>query len=250
MKYYVYRHVDLVNNIPFYIGFGENSISDYEYSRAHEKKKRSIEWYEYIKIIENNYEVEIIYESDDCAEIANKEKEFIFLHGRLCDNSGTLVNKVIGGQSRIPRTLEQLNSTLEKLDRKPISVFNLLGNKIGDFDRIATAAEAANVPILSAKQNLLRGRGQAYGFRFFHTSKGLENLLPLKEWTINRHTPLFCKNVITGETILFESMSDASEKLKLPVGTIGNNLNGTTNLARNMYKFRYINKEEKIKQDE
>ena len=245
MKYYVYRHVDLINNVPFYIGFGENSIANYDYSRAYEKRKRSKNWYDYVLKIDNNYEVEILFESDNCEEIANKEKEFILIYGRLCDNSGSLVNKVIGGQSRIPRTNEKLSKMLKKLDRKPISVFDIKGNKIGDFDRIATAAEAVNVPILSAKLNLVRGKGQAYGFRFFHASKNIQEVPEIKKWTVNRNTPLICKNVLTGENVIFKNMMEASAKLNLPIGTIGNNLNGTTKLARKCYKFRYINQEDK-----
>jgi hypothetical protein len=35
-------------------------------------------------------------------------------------------------------------------------------------------------------------------------------------------------------------MSEASNLLNIPFGTIGNNLNGTTKLVKKTYKFNYL----------
>ena len=64
MKYYIYRHIRLDKNEPFYIGFGTKLKEFYtfqsEFSRAYNKTSRSKYW----KHITNktNYKIEILIE--------------------------------------------------------------------------------------------------------------------------------------------------------------------------------------------
>jgi len=98
-KYFVYRHIRKDTGIPFYVGFGtkdSNKTWYKEYFRAFSKTGRSKEWRE----ITNNteYEVEILFESDDYDKMQHKEREFILLYGRVDRNTGFLINKTSGGQ--------------------------------------------------------------------------------------------------------------------------------------------------------
>ena len=80
-SYYLYRHLDTINNIPFYIGVGTNSENKY-YKRSRDKIRRSDEWKEYVKNVCPNYKIEILLECNDYAYISKKEIEFIALYGR------------------------------------------------------------------------------------------------------------------------------------------------------------------------
>ena len=81
MSYYLYRHVRIDTNVPFYIGIGKirkyfNCIKiETLYRRAFSNKFRSKTW-NYI-INKTDYRIEILYETEDIKHIRNKEIEFI-----------------------------------------------------------------------------------------------------------------------------------------------------------------------------
>ena len=99
-KHYLYRHIRLDDNTPFYIGVGTvqekytKSKVNY-YSRAFNKTSRNIFWKRIVA--KTDYEVEILLESDDYKFIEQKEIEFIALYGRRDLGKGTLVNLTDGG---------------------------------------------------------------------------------------------------------------------------------------------------------
>ena len=89
---YVYRHIRLDKNEPFYIGIG----SDLKYNRAYSTYDRNKYW----RNIANKYEyrVEILLDDLTWEKACNKEIEFINLYGRFNINSGPLVNMTSGGE--------------------------------------------------------------------------------------------------------------------------------------------------------
>jgi hypothetical protein len=101
---YVYRHIRLDKNEPFYIGVACNKKNNY--LRAYEKSTRS-EWWKKI-VAKTEYKVEIIFDDLTKEEAKQKEIEFIKLYGRSDLNLGTLVNMTDGGDGLINRvfTLE------------------------------------------------------------------------------------------------------------------------------------------------
>jgi hypothetical protein len=120
-KYYLYRHIRLDTNQPFYIGIGTKTFyknSDY-YHRATNKRDRSIHWKNIIA--KTPYEVEILLESDDYEFIKQKEREFIKLYGRRDLGLGTLVNYTDGGEGSQNKIF---TDELREKYRKP-----MLGNK-------------------------------------------------------------------------------------------------------------------------
>jgi hypothetical protein len=97
--YFLYRHIRLDTNQPFYIGVGKKpkTYRSYraEYQRAFIKDKRNIYWK---RIVEKaGYKVEILFEADSSEEIFQKEKEFIALYGRSDLKTGILCNLTDGG---------------------------------------------------------------------------------------------------------------------------------------------------------
>ena len=91
---YLYRHIRLDINQPFYIGIGGLNKFD-NYKRAFSKNSRNVYWKKIVS--KTNYCVEIVYESDDINTILDKEKEFIKLYGRKDLKTGTLANQTDGG---------------------------------------------------------------------------------------------------------------------------------------------------------
>ncbi len=118
-KYFLYRHIRLDKNEPFYIGIGtkRNCYTGIgqEYHRAGLKVKRNIIW-NHIKN-KTNYKVEIILESNDYDFIKRKEQEFIRLYGRKDTKSGILANRSGGGEGNpnfIPSELAR-NKSRERM---------------------------------------------------------------------------------------------------------------------------------------
>jgi hypothetical protein len=89
---YVYRHIRLDKNEPFYIGIG----SDTYYKRANNKTRRNKIWKDIVS--KSNYEVEILFDNLTWEEACEKEKEFILLYGRKDIGTGILSNLTDGGE--------------------------------------------------------------------------------------------------------------------------------------------------------
>jgi hypothetical protein len=93
---YVYRHIRVDKNEPFYIGIGKDD--GYEFKRAYYKsiEKRNKIWIDIIN--KTSYEVEILFDNITWEEACQKEKEFITLYGRINLGTGTLANMTNGGE--------------------------------------------------------------------------------------------------------------------------------------------------------
>ena len=91
---YLYRHIRLDKNEPFYIGIGSDEEGRYE--RAQSEESRTEYWHNIAN--KAGYEVEVILYDLTWEEACEKEKEFIKLYGRKDLKEGTLVNMTNGGQ--------------------------------------------------------------------------------------------------------------------------------------------------------
>jgi len=130
---YLYRHIRLDKNVPFYIGIGEED----NYQRAYNNKRRTKYW----KNIVNKapYEVEILLDNLTWDEACSKEIEFIALYGRADLNKGSLVNMTDGGDGKKgckhnEQTKLLISSKLKNIPKPEnfgIGRKILWGNKIG-----------------------------------------------------------------------------------------------------------------------
>lgn len=91
---YLYRHIRLDKNVPFYIGIGSSE----NYARAKDGVKRSILWK---RIAAKGYEVEILIDGLTWEQACEKEKEFISIYGRIDLKTGTLANMTDGGDGML-----------------------------------------------------------------------------------------------------------------------------------------------------
>lgn len=97
---YLYRHIRLDDNTPFYIGIGSDSGG--KYIRANNKKGRSLSWKDiYYKY--GGCEVEIMLDNLTWEEACLKETEFILIYGRKNLGLGPLVNLTDGGEGQFGR---------------------------------------------------------------------------------------------------------------------------------------------------
>ena len=89
---YVYRHIRLDKNQPFYIGIGK---SDSDFNRAYSYKNRNVYWNNIVNV--TNYRVEIMLQDITWDEACKKEIEFINLYEKNTKN-GMLCNISDGGE--------------------------------------------------------------------------------------------------------------------------------------------------------
>lgn len=99
-NYYNYTHFRPDKNEIFYVGVGTRTKTDFKYNkytRANSKYLRSDFW-KAIVLLNPDYKIEIVYESDSYEEVLSKEKELISLYGRRDLKTGTLCNLTDGGE--------------------------------------------------------------------------------------------------------------------------------------------------------
>lgn len=117
---YVYRHIRLDKNEPFYIGIG----SDENYNRAYVTKQRNKLWNNIVS--KSNYEIEILLDNLTWEQACEKEKEFIALYGRKDLNKGILANLTNGGEGTLGIIIDEegrkaRSEKLKNIKRNPIS---------------------------------------------------------------------------------------------------------------------------------
>lgn len=93
--HYLYQHIRLDKNEPFYIGIGRTP----NHERAYNKRRRTSFWKNIVS--KTNYEVEILFDELTEEEAKMKEIEFIKLYGRKDLGTGTLVNLTDGGDGTV-----------------------------------------------------------------------------------------------------------------------------------------------------
>lgn len=201
--HYLYRHIRLDKNEPFYIGIGTvvknekiNSHQRY-YRRAYSKAKRNNFWNRLIQKTE--YEVEILLESEDYEFIKQKEIEFIALYGRRDLRKGTLTNLTDGGENGV------LTRTKESIEKQK-SYYKLNPHPTKGVPRTEEAKEKM--------RKACKGRGKGK-LNYFYGKK-----LIGKD---NKNS----KRVINTETnIIYNSIKEASEKEYHTYSTLKSRLNG------------------------
>lgn len=135
---YVYRHIRLDKNIPFYIGISADT--DGKYARAYKiSRDRSYIWKRIVA--KTKFEVEILMDGLTWDQACEKEKEFIKLYGRINTKTGILANLTDGGEGNIGVVITKENrDKLAKINSKPIAQYSLTGKFIRHFDSSVSAA--------------------------------------------------------------------------------------------------------------
>jgi hypothetical protein len=149
-NHYLYGHFRLDTNNFFYIGIGTKYNHDKDYTRAKAKgSQRNSIWR---GIVERcDYNVIILFESDDYNLIKQKEIELITKHGQIIKNNGLLCNLTNGGDGMLGVRNKELI--------KPVYVYSKSGKFYKEFEAISDCTKflktAKSTVALSTNKNFL-----------------------------------------------------------------------------------------------
>jgi hypothetical protein len=197
--YYLYRHIRLDKNEPFYIGIGkiykkylsEHYADGQRYKRAWDFVQRSSLWKKVFSKCNKNIQVEIFLESSDRNFIKQKEIEFVSLYGRINLKTGILTNLTPGGDSpseeffseerkqklrEIKKNIKPSNKFFEesrKANVIKVYQYDLEGNFIKEWECINDAAKALNLHVTNISKCCKEKQISTGGFtwRYFKSEK-------------------------------------------------------------------------------
>ena len=226
-KYYLYMHIRLDTNLPFYIGIGTKNNRDLKstftsviYRRAYSKYKRNSIWKNIIN--KTDYIVKILIESNDYNYINNKEIEYIKLYGRK-EDGGILANLDLGGKSsvksesfKIKLGLRSLNNTYAKGKVVTRETRNKISESIKNYYKSLSEKE-------KVEYNLKKG-----------TRKNIKNKTfnPTEKWFIKKEKEkkeviqMDVNNNIIGE---YKSLTEAALKTNSLISKISQCCNNKRN---------------------
>jgi hypothetical protein len=228
---YVYRHIRLDKNEPFYIGIGS---SEY-YNRAYRHKQRSELWKRISS--KGGYIVEILLDDLTWDEVREKEKEFIKLYGRIDLKTGCLANMTDGGDGAINAIISKEHR--EKVaeanrrrifteeDRKNISIRHT-GRKKSDESKKKLSNSLKNSQ--KFKDAIIRNSEKFKGFK--HSEETKKKLSELRGKKIIQKT-------LDNEFIkIWHSARQVQRELGISQGNISRCCNGEHKKS-NGYKWEY-----------
>lgn len=224
---YLYRHIRLDKNEPFYIGIG----NDINYNRAYNKKRRSFSWKDIA--YHNIYEVEILLDNLTWEEACEKEKEFIKLYGRRDLKTGILVNMTDGGEGAYGALRSNKTKLKISLSQKGKSkLTSKKGKEHKSFGTKRPNSFGLNMSKLKkGKSNLKNRKPKPEGFS--------EQIKNNKE----RHIKI-CKSIIQYDLNMnpireWNSIKEASEFLKIDGGSISNCCKGKLkHTKKQIFKYK------------
>jgi hypothetical protein len=146
-RFYLYRHIRLDKNEPFYIGIGSSektaNTENRKYRRALATENRNQIWNRIVAKTENK--VQIILESDNYEFIKEKEIEFIKLYGQINNNTGTLANITQGGEGNLGvKFTQERKDKIGKGNLRhgiPVYQYDQAGNFIKYWEHIGEATK-------------------------------------------------------------------------------------------------------------
>lgn len=160
---YVYRHIRLDKNVPFYIGIGK---SDIDFKRAYSIHSRNYHWNNIVKI--TNYKVDIVLQNLTWDQACKKEIELISLYKKNIHN-GTLCNISDGGQG---------GSISFESNQKRIK--SLIGHKLSDETKEKIRNKAKNRIVTHATKLKMSEKHKSINTGNWLNNKGDKNPMAFK----------------------------------------------------------------------
>lgn len=226
-KYYLYRHIRIDKNEPFYIGIGSkngknNKSIITEYSRAYTKRGRNKIWSSIVD--RTDYEIEIILETDDKNFVEQKEKEFIELHGRLVLSNGTLSNLHKGGNYKDGHKLseeQRMNISNRQKGEKHHNALKVYNKKTKNiFNSVSETAKFFNIDGGSIS-NMLKGEAKNE-LNIMYYEDYLKGDYRAFSFLDKTYTP-----VINYKTLdIFNTITEAAESINMDANKLAEYLRG------------------------
>jgi len=225
---YVYRHIRLDKNQPFYIGIGNDS----SYIRANEfkEKRRNYIWN---KIFSKTLiEVDIILDNLTWEQACEKEIEFIKLYGRINTKTGSLCNLTDGGDGSVGVIVSDENK--KRLSKRNSGINNpMYGKKLSN----------ESIAKMVAKKKGISSWNK--GKKGIYSEETLKKMSDSKKGSIAWNKGLknvngkgLAKLVMDFNTgIFYESAKEASLAIGLKHTTLKSKLNGSN---KNETSYKYV----------
>lgn len=232
---YVYRHIRLDKNEPFYIGIG----SDKTYYRANKKSQRNMHWNRIVA--KTNYEVEIMLDNLTWDEACEKEKEFIKLYKRN-NYGGILANITEGGdgvigmivsnetKNKLSNSIKEWHKTYKISDeeRKKSSIRFKELNKSAEFiqKRISALRNSEKL-----KNSYIKKKGKPSGYKHNKESKKLISISKIgkkmQKEVIEAKSKKIVQLDLSGKILnIWDSAREIQRKTGLSQGNISRCCNG------------------------
>lgn len=236
--YYLYRHIRLDKNEPFYIGIGKNFRNEFDFRRATENHNSNRIWKSIVS--KTKIEVEIIYVSYTKEEIIRKEIEFISLYGRIDLGTGTLCNFTKGGDGMNGASPE----VRDKCRKRMIGNTIMNGRKLSDEikKRMSNSHKGQKISHKALESLRKRNVGNKYGTN--NKGRKLSEELKNKLSDIKNRNPIGEKPLVCINTgVKFKSIQECSNIMfdgkKYNNNRIGSVCSGKI-LDYNGYNFKFI----------
>jgi hypothetical protein len=228
-KYYLYRHIRLDKEEPFYIGIGKkysSCINSEYFKRVYKRafdthQRRNSIWSRITS--KTSYEVEILLESNDLQFIKNKEREFVHFYGRKDLGTGILANLTDGGEGSLNKKCKP-ESILKTMEAHYISVTHISTGEV--FTSIKEAAQAYGLKYRKLSAQL---KNKVFGCPFIYTGHPVV--------IENNKTCIRIQKISTGQ--VFSSIRKAA----LDLGTDHKTLKKWIEENKSI-DYRYLNKKE------
>lgn len=199
---YVYRHIRLDKNQPFYIGIGKRI------QRAYDVKNRNKHWH---SIVANSeYRVEILFDDLDYDSAKQKEMELISLYGRNDLGLCTLVNMTDGGEGSVNVIVsEKRKKIASEMAKKRTGV------KLSDETRKRISDSKKGVK--QSEENILKRKLGIQNSNYKHPEDVIRRIIKTKKERGLPQSKLVL-NYSTG--VYYNSAIEASNMLSIPLITV------------------------------
>jgi hypothetical protein len=235
---YVYRHIRLDKNEPFYIGIG---ISDKNgYKRAFTKLGRNSIWEKIIK--KSEYDIEIIFDNVSPEFAKKKEIEFISMYGRIDLCTGTLCNMTDGGDGTLNMIYsnEYKKKLSDKAKQRVISLEQRVKIGISHRGHKWTEQQKENLRLIKNSKKIVKTTKQIeFSKHNMQTNNPSKGRLGVN--SINFKGYISAYDTHNHLVDIFEGVHDAARKLNLIPSKISAVLNGKRNHTGG-YNFLYKGK--------
>jgi len=211
-KYYLYRHIRMDKDRPFYIGIGtkKSFIKDWNmnsaYYRAFEKGNRNKIWWDIVNKAE--YEVEILLESNNYDFIKEKEVEFIKLYGRINTKTGILSNLTDGGEGEPGKIVSKETREKQSIARKgkpsKLKGVNYHSQETKDYLGKIQLGKKLSVESISKRTETRRRNSTINGWHSKETKEAIRK---------GNSKIVYCTDLTTNEVMEYTSCHDAHRKL-------------------------------------
>lgn len=165
---YLYRHIRLDKNEPFYIGIGsDSSKNEGKYTRSKTKSERNKIWYNIVS--KTKYKIEIMLDDLSWEDACEKEKFFISFYGRKDLGKGPLCNLTDGGEGCYGYVRsKEMNEAALSYKIIPVHQYDLEGNYIRSWNSLTEVHKNLGIDI-GHLSSILKGKNHIaknYMFRY------------------------------------------------------------------------------------